>query len=138
MKIWAKSIALGFLFCLAIIFSAIIATDFVTPPITKENGHIIIVATMKNIMFLWLFVVIGFIGKNIYKVRSGIGPFLARLIFIWSPVLLGWLNFAKNGHALWFLASLLFSSIFLVYEFVVVPSEKAKYANTDKPKTRRI
>jgi hypothetical protein len=49
---------------------------------------------------------------------------IARAVFIWAPISLGWFIVVETGVTFWFTLGMLLSSIFLCYEVSVLRMRK--------------
>jgi hypothetical protein len=134
LKALGKSILFGLLFCWLVTSVASLVTEFMMPD--EKNITPLLALTFKHSMFLWVFLAFAIMLTMVTQVKWSKTAFIGRAVLIVGPISFGWAMFAQQGKDSWFLVGMFISSIFLMYEFVVVPKEKMKN-QVDTTQTKR-
>ncbi len=121
--IYLKSFGLGFLMYLVTTFLAATVTGLTAgPDLSNAEFTVRIFYTM---LFVWTSAVGAFLLMNIRKIKVTLRAFVARSVFLWGPIGIGWFLMVSEGKMQFFLLGVFISSTLFWYE-VLVMRQRAK------------
>ena len=114
---FTKVIVFGFAVYMATMVFAGVVVGFTIDPETPE--HKLIAEILLTSLFVWFGIASTLLLLVVKVNKTTFQAIVARTVFIWAPIGLGWYFTNQTGGTGWYVLGLAVSSLFLSYEVVV-------------------